>query len=195
MVVQSAFGGEKGPRAALLVDTSRPFPIALDQDGWKKAGIVADSLKLIPGDPEQKLREGTVPLLRIGAFDVPRVLGVYGIQISDFEKLLSINIDGVLGAGLLYGFRCTFGDDGRLLWVEDDMAVRRMLEVPGSGPPPVNQREAPALPPPAASPPAALPPAALPPAASPPASKPTTAPPAAKPPPSSSPSSPPKKAP
>jgi tetratricopeptide (TPR) repeat protein len=161
MVVQSAFGGEKGPRASLLVDTSRPFPIALDQDGWKKAGIAVDALKLVAGDPEQKLREGTVPLMRLGAFDVPRVLGVYGIAISDVEKLLAINIDGVVGAGLLYGFRCTFGDDGRLLWIEDDTAVQRMLEGPGGPPPPINQGEAPAAPPalkPNAPPPAKNPP-------------------------------------
>lgn len=179
MVVQSAFGGEKGPRATLLVDTSKPFPIALDQEGWKKAGIAADSLKLIASDPEQKLREGVVPLMRLGAFDVPRVLGLYGLPINEFEKLLSINIDGVVGAGLLYGFRCTFGDDGRLLWIEDDTAVQRMLEGPGGPRPPVNEREAP---------PPALP-------AAPPGPKPTAAPPAARPVPSSVPSSAPKKAP
>jgi tetratricopeptide (TPR) repeat protein len=180
MVVQSAFGGEKGPRAALLVDTSRPFPIALDQEGWKKAGITADSLKLVAGDPEQKLHEGVVPLMRLGAFDVPRVLGLYGVPISDFEKLLSINIDGVVGAGLLYGFRCTFGDAGRLLWIEDDTVMQRMLEGPGGPRPPVNEREAPPTAPPAAAPPAP---------------KPTAAPPAAKPLPSAVPSSAPKKAP
>lgn len=161
MVVQSAFGGDKGPRAALLVDTSRPFPIALDQEGWKKAGVAVDTLKLVAGDPEQKLREGTVPLMRLGAFDVPRVLGVYGVAISDVEKLLATNIDGVVGAGLLYGFRCTFGDNGRMLWIEDGTAVQRMLEGPGGPPPPVNQGEAPAAPPapkPDAAPPAKNPP-------------------------------------
>jgi hypothetical protein len=170
MVVQSAFGGEKGPRAALLVDTSRPFPIALDQDGWKKAGVAVDTLKLIPGDPEQKLREGTVPLMRLGAFDVPRVLGVYGIPISDVEKVLATNIDGVVGAGLLYGFRCTFGDNGRLLWIEDDTAAQRMLDVP-AGQPPVNQGEAPAAPPEKKSAPPAPKPDAAPPAKSPPSPK------------------------
>jgi hypothetical protein len=38
MVLRSGFDGEKGPKAALLVDTAMEFPIALDQGGWKKAG-------------------------------------------------------------------------------------------------------------------------------------------------------------
>jgi hypothetical protein len=151
MVLRSNFGGEKGPRAALMVDTSRPFPIALDKEGWKKAGQSIESLKLVAGDPEQKLREGIVPLMRLGAFDVPRVLGVYGVPIGDLENLMALDIDGVVGAGLLYQFRCTFGDEGRVLWIEDDTAVQAMLGGPGAAPPPapLNEREAPPPPPPA----------------------------------------------
>ncbi len=161
--VEGAFGGENGPRAALLVDTSRPFPIALDQEGWKKAGFAVDKLKLVEGDPEQKLREGVVPMLRLGAFDVPRVLGVYGIQITDIEKMMAVNLDGILGAGLLYGFRCTFGDDGRDLWIEDDSELQSILSggqqggLQGAGPAgpggvlpggPLNEPEGPGLLPP-----------------------------------------------
>jgi hypothetical protein len=164
MVIRAALGGEKGPRAALLMDTSRPFPLALDAGGWKKAGMTVESLKLVPGDPEQKLREGVVPLIRLGAFDVPRQLGVYGIPISDLEKLMGVDLDGVVGSGLLYQFRCTLGDDGRVLWIEDDTELLRLLNetggIPGptSGPPPgglapVNERGdtpggPPAMPPP-----------------------------------------------
>jgi hypothetical protein len=130
MVVRASMGGEKGPRAALLVDTSRPFPVALDEGGWKKAGSTVAALKLVAGDPEQKLREGVVPVLRLGAFDVPRVLGLYGVPVSDVEKVMGVDLDGVLGAGLLYQFRCTFGDDGRVLWIEDDSDLIRMLSQP-----------------------------------------------------------------
>jgi hypothetical protein len=145
MVVRSAVGSDKGsgapgsaaggPRETLLVDTSRPFPIALGAAGWKKAGIDPESLKLIPGDPEQKLREGVIPLLRLGAFDVPRVQGVYGIPLTDFEKLMAIDLDGLMGAGLLYLYRCTFSDGGRLLWIEDDASTRQVLSA-GGGPGP-----------------------------------------------------------
>ena len=157
MVVRGTMGGEKGPGTALLVDTSRPFPLALDAEGWKKAGTPVASLKLVAGDPEQKLREGTVPLLRLGAFDIPRVLGIHGVPVSDLEKVMGVDLDGVMGTSMLARFRCTFGDDGRVLWIEDDAEMMRMMNQP---PPeaPANSREAappPAMPPP----PSALPPA------------------------------------
>jgi hypothetical protein len=166
MVVRATMGGEKGPGAALLVDTSRPFPLALDTEGWKKAGSTVESLKLIPGDPEQKLREGTVPLLRLGAFDVPRVLGLHGVPVSDLEKVMGVDLDGVMGAGLLYQFRCTFGDEGRVLWIEDDADMLRVMSQPLPPEAPANSRD---LPPPSG----ALPQPALPsgPAAPPPATK------------------------
>lgn len=157
MVVRGTMGGEKGPGTALLVDTSRPFPLALDAEGWKKAGTPVESLKLVAGDPEQKLREGIVPLLRLGAFDIPRVLGISGVPVADLEKVMGVDLDGVMGSGLLYQFRCTFGDDGRVLWIEDDAEMMRMMSQP-SPEAPANSREA--APPPALPPaPSALPPA------------------------------------
>jgi hypothetical protein len=157
MVMRGTMGGEKGPSAALLVDTSRPFPLALDAGGWKKAGSTVESLKLVASDPEQKLREGVVPLLRLGAFDVPRVLGIHGVPVADLEKVMGVDLDGVMGAGLLYQFRCTFGDDGRVLWIEDDTEMMRMMQ-PLPPEAPANSREA--APPPAMPPaPTALPPA------------------------------------
>jgi hypothetical protein len=163
MVVRGTMGGEKGPSTALLVDTSRPFPLALDDGGWKKAGTTVAALKLVPGDPEQKLREGTVPLLRLGAFDVPRVLGISGVPVSDLEKVMGVDLDGIMGSGLLYQFRCTFGDDGRVLWIEDDSDLLRMMSQPSQPEAPGNERDAlppsaPALPPPGAPPPAPAPP-------------------------------------
>ncbi len=133
MVLTGTIGPDKGTRASLLVDTSMTFPIALDKEGWKKAGIDAASLKVVPEDPEQKLREGVVPMVRIGAYDVPKVPGVLGAPIEDIEKVLTLDLDGVLGAGLLAHFRITFGDGGRLLWLEDHTVVERMLR--GNGPP------------------------------------------------------------
>jgi hypothetical protein len=156
MIVRGTMGGEKGPSAALLVDTSRPFPLALDAGGWKKAGSTVESLKLVAGDPEQKLREGTVPLLRLGAFDVPRVLGIHGIPVADLEKVMGVDLDGVMGAGLLYQFRCTFGDDGRVLWIEDDSDLVRMMSPPALPDSPANSRDLAPLP--------ALPGSGLPPA-------------------------------
>lgn len=129
MVLNSGLTADKSARAPLLIDTSMRFPLALDQGGWKKAGLNAMDLKVIPEDPEQKLREGIVPVLRLGAYDVPKVPGVYGPNLLDLEKVLTpLDLDGVIGAGLLAHFRMTFADDGRVMWLEDNTAVVRMLQ-------------------------------------------------------------------
>lgn len=153
MVLASSLGPEKGGNASLFVDTSMGFPLALDEDGWKKAGIPSATLKPLE-QGQSTLRKGVVPMLRIGAYDLPRVPGIFGVPIADIEKLLTLNIDGMVGAGLLAHFRVTFGDGGRLMWIEDDTAVARMLNrgAPQGPPPPAAPGPADAAedPPPAA---------------------------------------------
>ncbi len=185
MIVRSGFGGDqggKGPFAALMVDTSRPFNVALDAEGWKKAGVDVATLKPIPGDPEQKLREGTIPLMHLGAFDLPRIGALSGIPLADLQRATAVDLDGLIGAGLLYPYRCTFADGGRVLWVEDDSAFQANLTgalsarpAPTAAPPslpslglpapaplgptprPLNQREPSPGNPPPSNPPPALP--------------------------------------
>jgi hypothetical protein len=118
MLMRSAFSADKGaPSASLLLDTSMAFPLALDQDGWKKAGVDVNKLQPVPQEP--KLKQGVVPLLRLGAFDVPQVPGVFGTPIAEIEKGVGVDIDGVVGSGLLAYFRVTLTDDGRAMWLED----------------------------------------------------------------------------
>lgn len=143
MILRGKFGGERGQAVSLLLDTSMTFPLALDEGGWKKAGSVAKDLKLVQEDPEQKLREGVVPVVRLGAFDVPKVPGVFGTPIEQIEKQISLDIDGVIGTGLLAPFRVTFADQGRMMWLEDtSLLLQRILsesasQAPGEGPPEV----------------------------------------------------------
>lgn len=161
MVARGGLGGERGVRASLLLDTAMVSPIALDKDGWQKAGVDVATLQAVKDDPSQKLRVGTVPVLRLGAFDVQQVPGEYGLMPIDklekqlslekergdkSEKLLPFDLDGVLGAGLLAHYRLTLGDDGRYLWMEDDSAVERMLNG-GVNAPPAPIGLPPALPP------------------------------------------------
>ena len=120
-------------RAALFVDSSFRFPIALDERGWAKAGITASDLKVIPGDPEQKLKEGIVPMLKLGAFDVPHVPGVFGAPIAEVEKGLKFDIDGIIGTPLLAEYRLTFSDGGRMMWLEDDTALQALMQAGGPG--------------------------------------------------------------
>jgi hypothetical protein len=117
MMMRSALSAEKSaPPASLLVDSSMSFPLALDQEGWKKAGTEIGRLQPVPQDA--KLKQGTVPLLRMGAFDIPQVPAVYGTPIAEVEKSVEVDLDGVVGSGLLANFRVTLTDGGRAMWLE-----------------------------------------------------------------------------
>jgi len=141
MILRGKFGGERGEGVSLLLDTSMTFPLALDEGGWKKAGLVAKDLRVVPEDPEQKLREGVVPVVRLGAFDVPKVPGVFGPPIDQIEKQISLDIDGVVGTGLLAPFRVTFGDEGRLMWLEDTTLLIQRILSESAGPQPLGPEE------------------------------------------------------
>jgi tetratricopeptide (TPR) repeat protein len=147
MVLRSGLSSNKDVSGPLLIDTSMSFPLALDKGGWQKAGFDIAGLKPVEQDPEQKLKQGIVPMLRLGAYDIPKVPGVYGAPLTDIEKQLKLDVDGVIGAGLLAYFRITFGDGGRVMWIEDDTAVEKLLR--GAAPPEGAQ----AQPPPPAPPP------------------------------------------
>lgn len=113
--------------ASMLIDTSMALPVALDDAGWKKAGVEIKDLKVVPDDPEKKLKEGTIPLLKIGSYEIAQVPGYYNDQVKIVEKKLAFNIDGMVGNGLLAYYRVTIGDGGRIMWLEDNLAVQRLL--------------------------------------------------------------------
>jgi hypothetical protein len=135
MIMRSALSSDKGaPSASLLLDSAMSFPLALDQDGWKKAGT--DVAKLQPVPQDTKLKQGMVPLLRLGAFDIPQVPGIYGTPIAEVEKGVEVDIDGVVGSGLLAYFRVTLTDEGRAMWLEDVPQQQQTAPPPEKGAPP-----------------------------------------------------------
>lgn len=115
MMVQSSLSSDGLP-ASLWVDSSQLFPLALDTEGWKKAGV--DPSKLAPLQGQPSVRHGEIPTLRLGSFGVSRVAAVLSNDIEPLEKSLGLNIDGVLGSGLLAALRVTLGDGGQTLWLE-----------------------------------------------------------------------------
>ncbi len=118
MVMRSAIGSEdNAPMASFMVDTSMTFPVALDEAGWKKAGVALSSLKPVPHGGS--LKHGTLPLLKVGAFEVPGVPAVYGAPIKEVEEGLGVHLDGIVGSGLLAAFRVTLADRGLTMWLED----------------------------------------------------------------------------
>jgi len=119
MLLRGAFGAEAtAPPASLLVDTSIVYPVALDLGGWKKAGVAQSILRSVPGGGSMK--SGTVPLLKLGAFELPSVPALSGDEpVKERETGLGIELDGLVGSGLLANFRVTLADGGRTMWLED----------------------------------------------------------------------------
>ena len=119
MLVRGALGvGDSPPACSLLVDTTLTYPMALDLAGWKKAGVAPATLTLVPNS--SSLRHGVVPSLRLGAYDVPHIPGLEGeVAVKEREQGLGIELDGLVGSGLLATFRVTLIDGGRAMWLED----------------------------------------------------------------------------
>jgi len=122
MVLGSAFGDDDPLRTSFFVDSSMGHTIALDGDGWKKIGVNTADLAPVP-EAGGQLRNGHIPMLQFGAFKLPQLPAVYGAPVAKVERELDVDIDGVVGAGLLAAFRLTFSDGGRVLWVEQRPAT------------------------------------------------------------------------
>lgn len=121
MVIGGLVGDKESP-AALLVDTSMAYPVALDAEGWKKSGVDPKSLERVEA-PGPELRQGKVPLLKLGTFSLPSVGGVSGPTFDRLERELEVDLDGALGSSLLGAFRVTFGEGGRVMWLEQSPPV------------------------------------------------------------------------
>jgi hypothetical protein len=102
---------------ALFVDSARPFPLALQDGAWKRAGVDVKSLSAVPDMPG--MRHGLVPTLHIGGFDLAKMPALAGVDMGDFSGL-DVDLAGVVGADLLSFFRVTFEDEGRFMWIEPD---------------------------------------------------------------------------
>jgi hypothetical protein len=134
MVFRTNLGADDRTAGSLLVDTAMQFPVALDDGGWRKAGITVESLKPVPDGG--RLKQGLLPRMVLGAFDVPRVPGIYGAPLEEFEKGLDVDLDGLVGSGLLAAFRVTLADGGRTLWLEDTVMPMSPAAAPPTGAPP-----------------------------------------------------------
>jgi hypothetical protein len=147
MLLRATITAKQDDPIPLLVDSSRPFPLFLQDTAWKKIGVDVASLAAVPDAPNMK--HGMVPMFRMGGFDLAKMPAIEGGDFSEMASGVDIDLAGVVGADLLSFFRVTFADDGRFMWIEPDPT----LLGPGSGGPP-----APPPPPPAA--PASPPPPA-----------------------------------
>jgi hypothetical protein len=102
----------------LLIDSSRPFPLLLQDEAWKKAGVDPASLVSIPDEPT--IKRGVVPVFRLAGFDLAKMPAIEGADFAQMTSGLDIDLAGVVGADMLSFFRMTFADDGRFMWIEPD---------------------------------------------------------------------------
>ena len=124
-----------------LVDSARPFPLLLQDAAWNKAGIDVRTLTPVPDMPNVK--HGSVPMFRMGGFDLAKTPAIAGADIAEVANGVDVDLGGVLGADLLAFFRVTLADEGRFMWVEPDPTLL------GTEPPASDRPKAP--PPPASS--------------------------------------------
>jgi hypothetical protein len=160
MVTRARLGSDpSAPTGSFLVDTSVLFPLAMSDSGWQKAGVDPKGFESVSGDAN--LKQGVVPRLELGGFDLPRVPAVYGLPLGELERGGGIHLDGVIGSALVAEFRASLVDQGRTMWLEEMPAPSVQPGSEGSEEPP----SAPAAPSgspankPATKPPAAKPPA------------------------------------
>jgi hypothetical protein len=161
MLLRAAVTSRDAESVPLLVDSSRPYPLLLQDDAWKKAGIDLRTLSPVPDAPSVK--RGMVPMFRMGGFDLAKMPAIEGGDLGELTSVLDVDLGGVVGADLLAFFRVTFADDGRFMWIEPDPAL--VGPAPSAGPAPPVAPSSAAPPSPPASAPAPAPPSAAPKAA------------------------------
>jgi len=144
----------------LYVDTARLFPLLLRDAAWKKGGIDVQTLAPVPDNPG--VRRGTVPIFRLGGFDLRQMPALEGVDTADLLAGVDIDLAGVVGADLLAFFRVTLADEGRFIWIEPDPSLVA-AEAPAAGTRGADPGRSPSSGPAAAPPPALTAPAAPPP--------------------------------
>ncbi len=118
MVTRSKIGpGADAAGYSLFVDSTAAFALALDDDAWKRTGV--DPSKFAPVGGSVGLKQGNLDEVRLGSLGVSGVPAVSGRAMTEWEQSLGVNLDGMLGAGLLANFRVTIAEGGRTLWFEE----------------------------------------------------------------------------
>lgn len=134
MVTRGRLGpASTSPSASFLIDTGVVFPLAVADSGWQKAGVDPKTFEAVAGDPS--LKQGVLPQLMLGSFDLPRIPAVHGLPIEDVEQGGGIHLDGVIGSALMAEFRASLVDQGRTLWLEEMPTAQRQASAevaPGS---------------------------------------------------------------
>jgi hypothetical protein len=172
MMMRAAVSNKEDGNALLFVDSSAFYPLALDDQMLKRSGADLTAFRNEPGAPAA-WKLGMLPYFKLGTLDLPQVPAMQGTPLGEIKNNFDVDLQGVVGAGLLSAFRVTFGDDGRWVWLEVDPSLMggtqgppmdegpKPLPPPGGAMPPSGPPVGPAGPPkPKVEPPAPIGPAA-----------------------------------
>ena len=133
MVLRATVSARDEDAIALLVDSSRPFPLLLQDAAWTKAGVDVHTLAPMADDPS--IKRGIVPMFRVGGFDLAKLPAIEGVDLHELSAGIDVDLGGVVGADLLAFFRVTFADDGRFMWIEPDPTLLGPAQRPSSAGP------------------------------------------------------------
>jgi hypothetical protein len=154
MVLRATVTAHDDDAIPLLIDSSRPFPLLLQDAAWTKAGVDVHTLLPLPDDPN--IKRGIVPVFRVGGFDLAKMPAIEGVDLHELLSGIDVDLGGIVGADLLAFFRVTFADDGRFMWIEPDPTLfgpGPRPQPPGPQPPALGaQPPAPGAQPPASGP-------------------------------------------
>jgi hypothetical protein len=121
MVMRASVTAHDEDFLPLFVDSSRSFPLLLEDGAWKRAGVDPRSLTAVPESPTVK--HGAIPTLRVAGYDLTKMPALEGLDMGDLVAGLDVDLQGVVGSELLAFFRVTFADEGRFAWVEPDPSL------------------------------------------------------------------------
>lgn len=118
MLLRSKIGeDEQAQDFALMVDTGSVYPVVLDENAWGRTRLDLARRSPLPG--VSGVSQARLPRLQLGAFVVPNVPAMSGVPFDKLEGVLGVELDGLLGSGLVSAFRLTLVDQGRAMWLED----------------------------------------------------------------------------
>ena len=145
MMMRSELAAKSDSGSTFMVDSTQPFALSLDDASFRKAGLDPASLKSY-GTGAQQVKEGMIPRIRIGAFDLPQIPAIEGGRLDELKSSLDIDVNGIIGAAILSLFRVTFTDDGRAAWLEADPSLTTSNESAPGAPPVTLPDSSPAAP-------------------------------------------------
>jgi hypothetical protein len=122
MMMRAAVSNKDEGHALLFVDSSAFYPLALDDAMLKQSGANLSTFESQPGAPPA-WKMGMLPYFKLGTLDLPQVPAMQGAPLGEYKNNFDVDLQGVVGAGLLSAFRVTFGEDGRWLWLEVDPSL------------------------------------------------------------------------